>query len=343
MAKKTILGIDIGYDQLKLALVAGGEVISTVSAAMPENLMMEGRITSRETMSELIRTTMKDNKLKANYAAVVLPNEAVYVKNVSMPQMTVDQLVYNLPFEFNDYITGEIRDYVFDYAELKDEEEAGQEACSGAEAGETTGKKMSLMAVGAQRSVLEDAQAILRKAGLRMKIAAPALCTYISLIRAGKDRLYQTADEFGILDLGYEAIRLYMFRGDRHVATRVLEIGLSTLDEVISDAFGVDVHLAHTYLMNNYENCLEREECLNAYENIAVELMRAMNFYRFSNPDSTLSDLWLCGGGAVIRPLTDAIGEMLDMELHPAAELVPGGASIPECNSFVQAIGITFE
>ena len=64
MAKKTILGIDIGYDQLKLALVAGGEVISTVSAAMPENLMMEGRITSRETMSELIRTTMKDNGIR---------------------------------------------------------------------------------------------------------------------------------------------------------------------------------------------------------------------------------------------------------------------------------------
>lgn len=343
MAKKTILGIDIGYDQLKLALVAGGEVISTVSAAMPENLMIEGRITSRETMSELIRTTMKDNKLKANYAAVVLPNEAVYVKNVSMPQMTVDQLVYNLPFEFNDYITGEIRDYVFDYAVLETEEEEVQEEFPGVQGGETAGKKMSLMAVGAQRSVLEDAQAILRKAGLRMKIAAPALCTYISLIRAGKDRLYQTADEFGILDLGYEAIRLYMFRGDRHVATRVLENGLSTLDDVIADAFGVDVHLAHTYLMSNYENCLEREECLSAYENIAVELMRAMNFYRFSNPDSTLSDLWLCGGGAVIRPLTDAIGEMLDMELHPAQELVPGGELIPECNSFVQAIGITFE
>ena len=91
---------------------------------------------------------------------------------------------------------------------------------------------------------------------------------------------------------------------------------------MIAEAFSVDVHLAHTYLMNNYENCLEREECLAAYENIAVELMRAMNFYRFSNPDSTLSDLWLCGGGAVIRPLADSIGEMLDMELHPASELV---------------------
>ena len=338
MAKKTILGIDIGYDQLKLALVSGGRVVSTASAAMPENLMVDGRITSRETMSDLIRTTMKENGIRANDAAIALPNEAVYVKNVSMPLMTTDQLVYNLPFEFNDYITGEIRDYVFDYAVIKDAEEEQEEDPED----ENSGKKMSLMAVGAERSLIEDAQAILRKAGLRMKIASPGLCSYINLIRAQKDSLYQMADEFGILDLGYKEIRLYMFRGDRHVATRELETGLSTLDDVIADAFSVDVHLAHTYLMNNYENCLERVECLAAYENIAVELMRAMNFYRFSNPDSTLSDLWLCGGGAVIRPLADSIGEMLDMELHPASELVPGGDAVEECNSFVQAVGVTF-
>ena len=200
---------------------------------------------------------------------------------------------------------------------------------------------MSLMAVGTQRAVIEDAQAALRKAGLRLKIAAPAICAYISLIRAQKQSLSAVAEEFGILDLGYDSIRLYMYKGDRHVATRVLEVGLSSLDKVLAELYDVDIHLAHTYLMSNYERCQEREECLAAYENFAVELMRAMNFYRFSNPESSLSDLWLCGGGAVIRPLTDAIQDMLDMGLHPASELVPGGESVPDCNSFVQAIGVT--
>ena len=108
MAKK-ILGIDIGYDQLKLALCQGRRVLKTAVASMPENLLREGQVTSPEAMSELIRRTMKENKIHANLAALVLPNEAVYVKNVEMPEMTIDQLVYNLPFEFNDYITGEVR------------------------------------------------------------------------------------------------------------------------------------------------------------------------------------------------------------------------------------------
>ena len=121
---KTILGIDIGQDQLKLALVKGRRVLKTASVEMPENLLRQGRITSRETMSELIRSTMKTNGIRANQAAFVLPNETVYIKNVDIPEMTVDQLEYNLPFEFNDYITGELRDYVFDYAVLNSPQEA---------------------------------------------------------------------------------------------------------------------------------------------------------------------------------------------------------------------------
>ena len=75
---------------------------------------------------------------------------------------------------------------------------------------------------------------------------------------------------------------------------------------------------------------------MTAYENIAVELMRALNFYRFSNRESTLADMWLCGGGAAIVPLRDAIRDMLDVELHPAEELVEGGESIEDCSSYLQ-------
>ena len=170
--------------------------------------------------------------------------------------------------------------------------------------------------MGTLRSVLEDDKELLRKAGVKLVLTAPAISAYISLIRAQQEALSQVAEEYCVLDLGYEAIRMYMFRGDKHVATRLLEMGMSNLDNVLADVYGVDVHLAHTYLMSNYENCQTREECVNAYSNIAVELMRALNFYRFSNPDSSLEHMWLCGGGAVIEPLAETIGEMLNIQLH---------------------------
>ena len=69
--------------------------------------------------------------------------------------------------------------------------------------------------------------------------------------------------------------------------------------------------------------------------------MRAMNFYRFSNPDSLLTDIWLCGGGVEIPALQDAIKNVLDINIHSAKELVSGGEYMENCSMFVQAIGIT--
>ena len=355
MAKNTILGIDVGHDQLKLALVDNGTVLDAVSVPMPDNMLRDGEITSIEAMADLIGRTMKANGIRAKNAAYVMPNEMAYVKEVSMPMMNTEQLEINLPYEFNDYITGEVKDYIFDYAVLppdaktENDAEAPAEAAAPAAEGEAAAaaeepeQVLKLMAVGAERKYIEDIQKMLAKAGLKMVKIAPALCTYISLIRNRMAFLKQTTDEFGILDLGHQAVRMYIFDEDRHEATRVLESGLSALMDVVADIYGVERHLAQTYIINNYENCLEREECRNTYENIATELMRAMNFYKFSNPNSNLTDLWLCGGGGFIHPLALAIGEMLDMRLHTASELVDDGDDIPGCNSFVQAIGITLD
>ena len=134
-----------------------------------------------------------------------------------------------------------------------------------------------------------------------------------------------------------------MYKRDQHIATRAFEMGLSSLDDIVADKFGVEKHLAHSYILNNYEKCLESEECVNFYDNISVELMRAINFYEFSNQGSSLTDIWICGGGSVNLPLIHAIGETLEADLHPAYKLLPFNESIPQLNNFVQAIGVTME
>ena len=346
---KSVLGIDIGYDRLKLALVNGKKIRKAVSVAMPKKLMREGRVVSQETMGELIRTTMRENGIHANSAAIVFNNETVFVRNVVVPEMTADQLIYNLPYEFRDYITDELKNYVFDYAMLPAEEsEAPAEGETGTEAGteaeeSRAARTMELMAVAAPTALLDESRAIVRKAGLKLVKAGPVVSSYIALIRNMEDSFRPEGGEYCILDLGYRSIRMDMFRGDRHMVTRELEVGLSQIDDVIADACNVDVHLAHTYLLTNYDDCQNKDYCLSAFNNIAVELMRALNFYRFSNPDSHLNDIWLCGGGAEIMPLRSAISETLDLNLHDAHELIPGGVSFEECGALVQAIGITLE
>ena len=349
---KTVLGVDIGYDSLKLAVVSGKQIRKTAVVPMPNNLIREGRIVSSETMGELIRRTMKEHGIRCSQAAVALANETVFIRGVTMPLMTIDQLNYNLPFEFRDYITDEMKDYLFDYAVVstpndkngKDAENGeNAESMDNSEDVDHNGPVMELMAVAAPKSLIEETRLALHRAGLKLVKAAPTVCAFQALIRATENKDAETPQEYCILDLGYQSIRMYMFRGDRHMVTRVLELGMSSLDQVIAEAYSVDVHLAHTYLLNNYEDCQRKEYCMNAYGTITVELMRALNFYRFSNPDSHLEDIWICGGGACIRPLQESIAETLDLNIHAAGELLPGSAALEEDYALLQAIGIALD
>ncbi len=333
MAKK-ILGIDIGYDTMKLALLVGRTVKQTAVVSMPKNLVREGLVVSSDTMGELIKTSMKKNRMNARNAAVMFSNESVYIKNATMPRMNAEQVIFNLPYEFRDYITDEPKDYLYDYSVISEipPEETGEE-------GAPKSGSYELLAVAAPKALMADTRYMLKKAGLKLEKAAPAVCAYISIIRNLQKDFRDEISEFCFLDLGYRSVRMYMFKDDVYEATRVLEIGLSVLDDVLADEFNVDVHLAHTYLLTNFEGCQSKEVCINAYNNIAVELVRALNFYRFSNPDSSLSHVWFCGGGANIDALKQAISSGApDLTFHDASDLLKSSGD-ESAATVLQAIG----
>ncbi len=332
---KSCLGIDIGKDQLKLVLMKGETIQKTASVQMPEGLLKEGRIVSVETTGELIRKTMRENKIRCKEAAVVVSSGICFLRNVTMPEMTPDQLVYNLPYEFRDYITDELKKYTFDYswgsgeAPLKakklkktrkkknEEKDENSENEEGSER-----KEMELLAVAAPVEDIEDIRLMARKAGLKLTFAAPEVSACENLLHYKLKDEQDKEKEYGILDLGSTSSRLLIFKGDRHQVTRVIERGMEQVEELLADYFHIDIHLAHTWLLANHEDCVNSDVCRDAFAQISVELMRALNFYQFSNPDSRLEDIWICGGGASIEAMRQSLKESLDVNIHDAGELL---------------------
>lgn len=332
---KSCLGIDIGKDQLKLVLMKGETIQKTASVQMPEGLLKEGRIVSVETTGELIRKTMRENKIRCKEAAVVVSSGICFLRNVTMPEMTPDQLVYNLPYEFRDYITDELKKYTFDYswgsgeAPLKakklkknrkkknEEKDKNSENEEGSER-----KEMELLAAAAPVEDIEDIRLMARKAGLKLTFAAPEVSACENLLHYKLKDEQDKEKEYGILDLGSTSSRLLIFKGDRHQVTRVIERGMEQVEELLADYFHIDIHLAHTWLLANHEDCVNSDVCRDAFAQISVELMRALNFYQFSNPDSRLEDIWICGGGASIEAMRQSLKESLDVNIHDAGELL---------------------
>ncbi|MDO4501214.1 MAG: pilus assembly protein PilM [Erysipelotrichaceae bacterium] len=305
---KNILGIDIGHSQIKLALMNGTTVKKTACIRTPENLIKNGKVVSLDVMAELIKNTCKEEGLMAPMAAMSISDNLVFEKQVTLPKMSAEQLMINIPYEFKVYINDELKNYNFDYAMYSTVEELEDEKNT----------SMDLFAVAIQKSLVEDYRIMCRKAGMKLVSVVPEVACFSNLIRKAN----LPYKEYCILDMGQQSFRLMMYQNDCHKITRELEVGLRDIEQVIADNMNVDVHLAHTFLVNNHEGCQDREYCKDVYNSIAVELQRAVKFYMFSNRESELNDIWFVGYGANCKTLVDTIKENLDLVAHDASELL---------------------
>lgn len=151
---KKIVGIDIGGSSVKLAYFAGSTLKKAAMAPLPDNMVADGRILSMDAMADFLRQAARDNGIPLTNAAVVLPSTEVFTRELTMPAMTEQQLRYNLPYEFRDFLTDEKSKYYFDYSMrdiLRDQDGYPTE--------------MTLLACAMLKETAERYRAMMRRAG----------------------------------------------------------------------------------------------------------------------------------------------------------------------------------
>ena len=76
---------------------------------------------------------------------------------------------------------------------------------------------------------------------------------------------------------------------------------------------------------------------------MAVEIMKAVNFYNYNNREQTLQRIYLCGGGAAVGQIRAAITELTNLDIRPVAELLPDGAALEQPWLYAKAIGCALQ
>jgi len=307
-----IIAIDFGESNLKMVQMAGGKVKKTAYAEMPDNIIRDGIIPSMDAMAEFVKETAHQNKIPKGNCAVVLPDALAFSKNVTLPVMTEEQLRYNLPFEFRDYTTEEKGRYFYDYAVQR---------VVADETGEP--KELQLFACATLKTTIEEYRSMFRRAGFRLKAAMPEVFAYSSLVQGYQERTGNVDAENCIIDIGYKSTRMVIMHEGWFFTQRTFPFGTQDMVRAISENTAVGEHLAKTYLACNYNGVLDNAACKEIDNRFAIEIMKAINFYKFNNRDTSLNKAYLCGGGASIQPLVDALAEAVGMEMHDIGELMP--------------------
>ena len=233
--------------------------------------------------------------------------------------MTVEHLKINLPYEFHDFINESRKKYVFDYCLLEMHYNDDGRPFS-----------MDLMAAAAPKEKLQEYTLMIKHAGFKLTVAAPEIFAYSNLIRAYEaEEQPEETREYCFVDLGYYTTKLHIFSSHRFEVTREIDHGCSLLDRAVADERNLDEHIAHAYVTENYEDVWSLPCCQDIFDTIAVEIMRAINFYGFNNPASRLDTVYFCGGGSLITPLVDTVVRSIPLAPRPVAELFKTAGQLP--------------
>jgi len=310
MAKQDgVVGVYVAHGRLTLAMFKGKN-LSTAWVDIPENVAQSSEIISKNLFAQFIKDTMKENGMKAKKAVFIIGSEKVLIREINMPKMNDEQLKVNLPYEFRDYIKGELKDYLYDYTVRNiNTDDQGND---------TT---MDLLAVAIPLEYYNTLADILSVAGLKLIKTVPELYVIENLIKLYDEE--ERKKERCFLDIGNHTIRMQIYKNGKYKLSHVIDIGEKYIIRAIADSMNVDMELAKTYLRTRFQECDRNENVINAYKDVSLEVLKGFNFYEMSDMTSRLGDVVVYGAGALIEPLIALLKERLNMNVKTMAESFP--------------------
>lgn len=326
---KTYTGVDIGNYSLKLAVSDGDSVKSIACEPLPEGLVAENRIVSFDAMADFLKAVASKTRGASRDVSVLLPTAISITRRIHSPVMTKKELEVNLPYEFRDFIQQGKDKYFFDYAVLTTHKDA-----------EGAPESMEILAAAVLKRDIEDFREMFKRAGMRMRIAQPHASCYQNLVSGNPRALAQCC----VIDFAHTSTKLHFFLDGNYDVTRVIEFGGADIDRAIAQEMNVDVHIANSYKESNYDGVQECTAAKGAYESIAVEVGRALNFYSFNNPDTPVEVAYYCGGGAANPHLLNAVSSYISIEMQDIATIMPPASHNTELLTICPAaVGATME
>lgn len=320
-----MIGIEIGSDTMKMAVVKNGVVRRMAYERMPENLVREGRVTSPAAMSAFVKTMMRRHGIRGGKCALVLPPQTVVAMRVNVPVMSENELKMNLPYEFREFVGTDSDKYDYDYIVMG-----------------IKGGVMNLYAAAVRSELVEGYYSIFKKAGLTLKQAMPAEMAWLNII----SQVDGLPDKLAIVDLGHHTTRVNIYAKGDYVMGKDIELGGQLLDESIAAHQDADAVVARTRKEHNMEGVLTQEYMNDPYGTMAIEVMKTLNFYNFSRApeDTQLEHVYYCGGSAFVEPLRETVAKATGMKLHHIHHLLNMGHVAPgEALCCAIAVGATLQ
>lgn len=296
--RETLLGVDIGYDSVKIVALRKGNGShqlrsSNIVAIPPKSLQQKSA--DLDKIAGAINTARKTARPRISEKLTVsgLPESKVFTKIIQVPQMTDEELKTAVPNEAARHIPLAPEEIYLDWQKL----------------GQSGKNSFDILVIAAPKFLVENYLALFKKVGLELiAIETKGIAASRSIIKKGEE------NTIIILDIGAEATGISIFDLGSIKFSYTIPHGGNTLTKSIAATLKMTNEEAEKLKRKIGFKKDEQPEVIQAMEpvmkDILEEIGNAIKFYESrTKPPRKIAEIRICGGAALTPNIAPYIAE----------------------------------
>jgi type IV pilus assembly protein PilM len=261
-----------------------------------------------ETYSSALKDFFDEIGFSTPEVVVSLNELNVYMRTITIPEMSDNDLKNSIAFEAEQYIPLPISEVNLSYQKL--ESDVSPEG------------KMSVQIVAAKKAILDKYVEILKNSRILPRAIEPETIALGRVLGDNKENPLGTI----ILDMGYQRTLIIIVYYGFVRFTRSIAIGGDVISRAIQQGLNLDYGQADEYkkvygIDQNQVDGKIYEVVKPIVDNILTEVKRAGLFFTKQNPGANMKRVILTGGTALMPGMLSYMASNLDMEVELANPL----------------------
>ena len=334
------IGIEINPQQINIAqIVKQGQqykLIKNVSADIPEGVYEDGQIVDALTLSELIKDTLKTNKISGKKVATAVPMREAIIRVIPVPAELDEEELKDmvLVHEAGMYLPYPREEVDLDYVKL------------GYFMDEDGIEKVNVLLVATRKEVTDLYLEIFQQAELEMNVLE---INSFALIRTIREQLRQFGSKEAVVlvDIEFDSTEIAIVVEGVPQFSRTVPIGTYQMRAGFSQAMELPVS-NDTELLQDIDLIGDSaaqmtpgvSAVLKVLGELTDELGRSINFYLNQSEDLEIAQLLLAGPGAGLGQIDEFFTQRLNLPTMQIDPVVALGLEVNENIAPVQRPGL---
>ena len=308
--KRTTIGLDVGSGLIKVAVIdhAKGEPELAKVAILPllPDAIVDGEIMDPSIVAEAIQGAVAAAGVKArNNVVTAVGGRDVIVKKIQIDRVKESEVRDLMRWEAEQHVPFDMESVELDFQILDPDAE---------------GLDMSVLLVAAKRELVENKLRLLTDAGMAPAIIDVDAFALHNAFQVNYPRAMHGV--VGLVNIGNEVTIVNVLDDGVPILTRDLTVGTRRIREDLQRERGLSVDDADA-LVRGYDRSPHLDAVLGPRgEEIALGIERATAFLASSSRSgNAMRELYLCGGGARVPGLAEALAQRLRVSVQQANPL----------------------